>query len=269
MTGAGQWLALPTRREAAWGGLALALAIAYGGAFTPWRWLTETLPASAAEAVPPALALVLFAAALPRLRSGGWAGVGWLVAAVALAVAGLLISDPAFAAKRVHVVQYALLALVVRGMLAGRLSGATLVIATALTAALLGVHDELLQGLRPDRYFGLGDILVNGIAAAAGGCLGATLAGPQRGADGAPISAGGWAAIALALLALAIWLAALTRFGVGALPAWAWLALPLALLLWPLLSPRGRRWPAALPVWLAAAAIVEPLVARFADIPFA
>ena len=268
MTGAWQWLPLPTRREAAWGGLTLALTIAYGGAFAPWRWLTETLPPTAAEAVPPALALVLFAAALPRLRSGGRARVAWLVAAVALAGAGLLIPDPAFAAKRVHVFQYALLALVTRGMLASRLSGATLVIAAALTAALLGIHDELLQGLRPERSFGLGDILVNGIAAAAGGCLGVALAGPRRGADGAPISAGGWAAIALALSALAIWLAALTRFGVGALPDWAWLPLPLALLLWPLLSTRGRRWPAALPVWLAAAAIVEPLVARLADIPF-
>ena len=269
MTGACQRVPRPTRREAAWGGLALALTIAYGGAFAPWRWLTETLPPTAAEAVPPALALVLFAAALPRLRAGGRAGVAWLVAAVALAGAGLLIFDPAFAAKRVHVLQYALLALVTRGMLAGRLWGVRLAIAAALIAALLGVHDELIQGLRPERTFGLGDILVNGVAAAAGGCLGAALAGPRRPADGAPIGAGGWAAIAVALTALAIWLAALARFAVYALPAWAWLPLPLALLLWPLLSARGRRWPAALPVWLAAAAIVAPLVARLAELPFA
>ncbi|MDP7172068.1 MAG: VanZ family protein [Alphaproteobacteria bacterium] len=122
------------------------------------------------------------------------------MAAATLALAGLLFADPAFPAKRVHVFQYALLALVVRRGLASRLDGVPLMAMSALVAALLGVHDELIQGLRPERYFSLTDILVNTVSASAGGCLGTALWGPGNRDD--PPSPRAWLAVGLALAVL-------------------------------------------------------------------
>ena len=225
---------LPTRREAAWAALATALTAAYSSAFTPWRWLSEQLSPPALEMLPPALALLLFAIviirAAPHLRISAGTASAWLVTAATLALAGLLFADPAFPAKRVHVFQYALLALVVRRGLASRLDGVPLVAMSALVAALLGVHDELIQGLRPERYFGLTDILVNTVSASVGGCLGAALWGPGNRDD--PPSLRAWLAVGLALAGLAV-----------------------------LLSGRA--------VWLACGALVEPAIANLADLPFA
>ncbi|HJM61560.1 MAG TPA: VanZ family protein [Alphaproteobacteria bacterium] len=264
-------LPLPTRREVAWAALATALTAAYSSAFTPWRWLSEQLSPPALEMLPPALALLLFAIviihAAPRLRVSGGTTIAWLVTAATLALAGLLFADSAFPAKRVHVFQYALLALVVRRGLANRLDGVLLVAMSALVAALLGVHDELIQGLRPERYFGLTDILVNTVSAFAGGCLGAALSGP--GNSNNPPSPRAWLAVGLALAGLAVLLSGLTYAPAATLPVWAWLPALLCLASWPLLVPAGRRWPGALPVWLACGALVEPAIANLADLPFA
>lgn len=258
----------PTRAEAAWAALAVALTAAYGGAFAPWLWLTEHVPAATLKLLPPALALLLFAIAMARvarhIRERPRATIAWLVAAVLLALAGLLLADPAFPAKRVHVFQYALLALVVRRGLAGRLGGLPLVAMSALVAALLGVHDELVQGIRPERYFGLGDILVNSVSAFAGACLGAALAQPDDRAG--TVAPRAWLAIGLALAGLTALIIGLAQ---TSLPLWAWLPAPLCLAAWALLVPPGRRWPAALPVWLACGAVVEPAIAHVAGLPFA
>jgi VanZ family protein len=258
----------PTRAEAAWAALAVALIAAYGGAFAPWLWLTEHVPAATLKLLPPGLALLLFVIVIlrlaPHFRDRARVTGAWLVAAVLLALAGLLLADPAFPAKRVHVFQYALLALVVRQGLAGRLGGAPLVAMSALVAALLGVHDELVQGIRPERYFGLSDILVNSVSAISGACLGAALSQPDDGRDGVALRA--WLAIGLALVGLAALIIGLTQ---TSMPLWAWLPAPLCLAAWLMLVPPGRRWPAALPVWLACGAVVEPAIAHLAGLPFA
>ncbi len=264
-------LPLPTRREVAWAALATALTAAYSGTFTFWRWLSEQLSPPTLEMLPPALALLLFAVVIirvaPRLRISAGITSIWLVTAAALALAGLLLADPAFPAKRVHIFQYALLALVVRRGLTNRLDGVPLVAMSALVAALLGVHDELIQGLRPERYFNLADILVNTLSASAGGCLGAALWGP--GNSNNPPSPRAWLTVCLALAGLAVLLSGLTYAPAAALPVWAWLPAPLCLTSWLLLVPAGRRWPCALPVWIACGALVEPAIANLADLPFA
>ncbi len=258
----------PTRAEAAWAALAVALTAAYSGAFAPWLWLTERVPAATLKMLPPALAVLLFATAAARLtrhiRSRPRSTVAWLVAAVALALAGLLLADPAFPAKRVHVFQYALLALVVRRGLAGRIGGMSLLAMSALVAALLGVHDELVQGIRPERYFGLSDILVNSVSALAGACLGAAFPRPDNRAGN--VAPRAWLAIGLALAGLAALIVGLAQ---APLPLWAWLPAPLCLAAWALLVPPGRRWPAAVPVWLACGAVAEPAIAHLSGMPFA
>jgi hypothetical protein len=181
-----------------------------------------------------------------------------------LALAGLLLADPAFPAKRVHVFQYALLALVVRQALGGRIGGTALLAMAALVAALLGVHDELVQGIRPERYFGLGDILVNSVSALAGACLGAALSQSDDGRG--TVTPRAWLAIGIALAGLAALIVGLAQ---TPLPLWAWLPAPLCLAASIWLVPPGGRWPAALPVWLACGAVIEPAIARLAGLPFA
>ncbi|MDP6953849.1 MAG: VanZ family protein [Alphaproteobacteria bacterium] len=259
------------RAEAAWAALAVALTAAYSGAFAPWLWLTEHVPAPALTWLPPGLAMLLFAAATGRVvrtvRVRPRRTLAWLVAAVGLALAGLLLADPAFPAKRVHVFQYALLALVVRQGLAGRIGGMPLLAMSALVAALLGVHDELVQGIRPERYFGLSDILVNSVSALAGACLGGALSQADDGRS--TVVPRAWLAIGLAIAGLAVLLFGLDQTAAAAPPPWIWLPAPLCLAAWAVLVPPGHRWPAALPVWLAAGAIAEPAIAHLTGLPFA
>jgi len=47
-----------------------------------------------------------------------------------------------------------------------------LIVMTAATGIVLGAHDELIQGLHSDRYFGHRDIVVDGLSAMAGAFVG-------------------------------------------------------------------------------------------------
>jgi hypothetical protein len=97
--------------------------------------------------------------------------IPWLLAGVVLAGLALAVTDPAYPAKRIHVPQYALLALVLRRGLGGSMSGWRLTGFGALLTLAFGIHDELIQGLHPDRSYGLTDILVNGLSGAAGSLM--------------------------------------------------------------------------------------------------
>ena len=91
--------------------------------------------------------------------------------AVVAASIGLLLTDPQYPAKRIHIAKYVAVAWLVYLGLGGRLGGPRRALATLLIAALLGVHDELIQGLHPDRSFGIRDIVANGFGAAAGALI--------------------------------------------------------------------------------------------------
>ena len=269
------------RAEAAWYGLAVVLVVTFVNSFALWRWLDARLPAVALTAIPFILASPIVLWAVARLHRGvPRARLPWIALAVALAVVAFWITDPDFPAKRSHVAEYILLALVVRRALAFRLDGAWLGLASGLVAALLGVHDELLQGLHPARYFGPLDLAVNGLAAAAGACLGhgvmlfdRTFAGnsapsPRRAGDRAA-----WLAMAVALGALACLLVAVARLPGDPLPPWAFAPLLAAAVLWALVcldapvAPQPA-WTAALVVWLSVAAIVEPVLANVTPLDF-
>ena len=73
----------------------------------------------------------------------------------AVATFGLMLTDPQFPAKRIHVAEYIAVAWLVYRGLGGRLGAPRRAAAAALIASLLGVHDELIQGLHPRRTFGV------------------------------------------------------------------------------------------------------------------
>jgi hypothetical protein len=87
-----------------------------------------------------------------------------LITGLLLCLLGLIIPDPEFPVKRIHVAEYVLLSLVVRWTMSFRLQGGALLYFSACFVALLGVHDELLQGLLPSRTYGLRDVTVNSLA---------------------------------------------------------------------------------------------------------
>jgi VanZ family protein len=156
-------------------GAGAILVVGYVNTFAIWGLLVTALGPDLSAAIPfmalaaPALAgmAVLYRtrAARPRLQ------MRWLLAGFVLAGLALAVTDPAFPAKRIHVPQYALLALVLRRGLAGSMSGWRLTGFGALLTLVFGIHDELIQGLHPDRTYGLTDILVNGLSGAAGSLM--------------------------------------------------------------------------------------------------
>ena len=84
---------------------------------------------------------------------------------------GLLLTDPQFPVKRVHVFEYALLCLVARYAMSRFLHGLQLLFFSACFGVLLGIHDEFLQGLHPARTYGLSDMGVNLLGSIGGGLI--------------------------------------------------------------------------------------------------
>lgn len=89
-----------------------------------------------------------------------------------LCIAGLIIPDPAFPVKRIHVAEYLFLALIARYAMAPFLGGIPLLFFSSCFAAILGMHDEFLQGIHPARTYGLRDMTVNALASLGGGLIG-------------------------------------------------------------------------------------------------
>ena len=268
--------------ETGWYALSLVLVPVFVSTFPVWLWLGDLLPSP----IPAALPVVLTLAFVPwaviawrRAQSGeAQPALGPLIAALALAAAALLIADPRFPAKRVHVPEYVLLALVVRRALAFRLAGGALAAWTAVVTAVLGVHDELLQGLHPVRSFGGPDIIVNALAGIAGALMGHGLAlfgassrEPPRESREAVSRAAISAAVAV--LGLALLVTALLQLAGQAIPAWCFLPLVAAGLYWALAPGSGDRAPgadraAAVVVCLCMLAVVEPGLANVTSLDF-
>jgi hypothetical protein len=94
-----------------------------------------------------------------------------LIAGLVCCTIALVIPDPQFPVKRIHVAEYILLSLVVRFAMSYKLQGAPLLFFSACFASVLGVHDELLQGWHPSRTYGLRDITVNTFASFGGAMI--------------------------------------------------------------------------------------------------
>ncbi len=89
------------------------------------------------------------------------------VALVALgAGVGGLMLGLAIPEERLHFLQYGLMAVLARRAVAPRVGGWRQYLAAIAIASAAGWGDELIQGLLPDRYYDLRDVLINALAAA-------------------------------------------------------------------------------------------------------
>ena len=156
-------------------GLAALLVALFIPTIRVWQWLTEELGKTAALLIPVIAAVIVLAAViLARLRGPDSFKPRWpyLVVAVVLSGIALLMTDPQFPAKRIHLAEYMLGAFVLRRAICRWVSGTSLIIMTAVLGILFGAHDELIQGMHPDRTFGHRDIAVDAVSAIAGALVG-------------------------------------------------------------------------------------------------
>ena len=94
-----------------------------------------------------------------------------IILGITICLVALAVPDPEAPVKRIHVIEYMLLSLLIRYTMSVRLQGFALLTFSVFFASLLGVHDELLQGLHPLRTYGIRDILVNALGSAGGGLI--------------------------------------------------------------------------------------------------
>ncbi len=158
--------------------LCCALVPLYVNLFPLWKRLSTVLGNSsdAAFTVLPAAILVLFLAVcwfILRLIGTRPEQIdrALLLGGVALCIIGLLVPDPAYPVKRIHVAEYAALSLVARFAMSSSLNGPALLFYSSCFAAVLGIHDEFLQGLHPARTYGLRDMAVNMLGSGGGGLV--------------------------------------------------------------------------------------------------
>ncbi len=244
--------------------------------FEVWQALNARLGGAYAGRVPLAVLLLLL------LLLGGW-GIARkrrgetirplpLGAGMVLAVAALALTDPAFPAKRIHVAEYILIALVVRKGLGFHVAGRALTVFTTVVTLLLGVHDELAQGLHPDRTFGLGDVAVNGVSGLAGSLI---AAGLRLFEPGAPSREAQPTAIPLAAFFVGggavLLLASLPWFRDSAIPWWTMTPLLAGGFAWFLQAGGGHGGaghPLPVSIWLALLTAVYPVIANGTSLVF-
>lgn len=154
--------------------LSLLLVPVYVSMFPVWQLVNAHLPEKVIAGLPVALTLgVLIALCLFFSRRHGGAPFGRtaLVAGIGLCCIALLLPEAHLPAKKIHVVEYLFLSLVVRFAMAPRLQGYVLLVCSACFTTLLGIHDEFLQGLHPARTYGLSDMLVNTLSGCGGSLI--------------------------------------------------------------------------------------------------
>lgn len=153
--------------------VSLILIPTYVNLFSLWKILNSAFGKQFMFFVPIALtASVLAALSIYALRKkNSKQDVNILViSGMLICASALFIPNSAYPVKRVHVVEYMFLVLVVRFSMSYRIQGMQLLLYSFIFAAILGIHDEVLQGFNQARTFGLKDIATNVTS-----CLGAAL----------------------------------------------------------------------------------------------
>lgn len=97
----------------------------------------------------------------------------WISVIIGLTIclSALLIPDPKIGIKRIHVSEYLLLSFFVRYVMSYKMQAGSLLLFASFFTVILGIHDEFLQGLHPQRTYGLRDMVVNGVAGVGGGLI--------------------------------------------------------------------------------------------------
>lgn len=156
--------------------LSVVLVLVYVNMFPMWKLLSDRWGREVFVVVPIVLGAgslilvsIIFTSRQQNARSTVKKSV--LIAGFVFCTIALVIPDPQFPVKRIHVAEYILLSLVVRFSMSFKLQGAPLLFFSACFASVLGVHDELLQGWHPSRTYGLRDITVNTLASFGGAMI--------------------------------------------------------------------------------------------------
>ena len=156
-----------------WLGASVVLMLVFVNSVAIWAYLYRVVASKYLVLLPFVItAVVIIALVLKRSSLRQPREIAWLVAAVVVAAIGLSLPDAQVLAKRIHIPEYMILALVVRKACSFHLNGHALLVWSAIIGVVLGVHDELLQGLHTQRYFGTRDMMVNAFGAASGAMLG-------------------------------------------------------------------------------------------------
>ncbi|MEK9833192.1 MAG: VanZ family protein [Rhodospirillaceae bacterium] len=208
--------------------VAVALVFVFVNLFSVWRSLGEAFGLGVRDALPWIAVGALVAVGVCLLSVRRWRmQVSWscLVASALACAAGLAIADPDFPAKRIHVPEYFLLASVVWLSVPARLRTPATPVLVLACAALYGVHDEFLQGLSPNRTYGLRDMLVN-LCGVAGGTFAFTAFGgvPRSNAVShhqAGLGPGALAALAASLAGAVLFAWAATGYRNDIVPYWS------------------------------------------------
>lgn len=169
-----------------WYAAAILLVACYPNTFAVWQGISFRLGPTGAAILPFAATATVFLGAIIYIAhrqispgrsalSSNRRGQLYVAAGAMIAVAGIFATDPNFPAKRIHIPQYFVLALVIHRALSFDLPTQWIFPGAVLLTAILGIHDELIQGLLPTRTFGLRDIGVNALGALSGGVVGAGL----------------------------------------------------------------------------------------------
>jgi hypothetical protein len=245
--------------------VATILVVVYVNLFPVWQSLS-VLAAGRGLATAPILVALVVPLLLLILRRRRWLPV---VLALGFAASGLLLTDPLFPAKRIHVAEYMLLGALLRLAAPQALGTWQRTLVAAVAGALFGMHDEMIQGLLPERTYGLADLVVNGCGAAAGALLGQGLSDDDAKAEAKLLQLPWpfWAVLAGAVLEAV----ALPAFRDRALPLWSAapvLAAAAACFLVPLPRSPALRHVQSLVVALAVALTPYPVLTHVAPLSF-
>ena len=156
--------------------ISILLVLIYLNMFPVVKYIVQywgTMPVLVFPILITVIALVVIFTLLLKTRQSTQprARIASIIIGIIICLAALAVPDPQAPVKRIHVIEYMLLSLLIRYIMSVRLQGNPLLIFSILFASLLGVHDELLQGLHPLRTYGIRDIVVNALGSAGGGLI--------------------------------------------------------------------------------------------------
>ena len=148
----------------------LSVVFLYSQSIGLWRTMVSQFGSASASFVPIAVsALLLVLIAEWGRRHYTEISWGWVAASFTVFAIGLLMPDPAFPAKRIHVPEYFALTLLIYWSCRSHMPSTAAIWGSVVLAAGLGSVDELFQGAMASRTFGLYDIATNGAGAISAG----------------------------------------------------------------------------------------------------
>tara|TARA_A100001037_G_scaffold155351_1_gene140037 strand:- start:28 stop:828 length:801 start_codon:yes stop_codon:yes gene_type:complete len=148
----------------------LLVVVLYSQSIEVWHALVTVSGKAVAGGAPIALAGLLIAlAAMWGRRLLGGLSWPWAAASAVIFVVGLLATDPAFPAKRIHIPEYFALTLLIYWSCRHHVPRRLAVVGAPFLAIALGSIDEILQGAMAARTFGLRDVGINAMGAIAAG----------------------------------------------------------------------------------------------------